>query len=111
MRASELLASQVVDASGHSLGPVRDLRVTHDGDRIHVAGIVVCDAPLARAAHAWGFAEGRARGPWLLRALTARATARARFVPAHRVVDWGPGLVRIAGDANDLSPLTEDLDG
>ena len=107
MRASELLASQVVDSNGRPLGPVRDIRVERDGFR--VVGLVVGKGAFARVAHGWGYAEGRAQGPALLSWLTRRATRRARFIPADRVVDWGPGTVRIGGDARELEPLTEEL--
>ncbi len=107
MRASELLASEVVDASGRRLGPVRDIRVERDGFR--VVGLVIGGGPFARVAHGWGYAEGRAHGPALVSSLTRRATRSARFIPSDRVVDWGPGTVRIGADAGDLEPLTEEL--
>jgi sporulation protein YlmC with PRC-barrel domain len=96
MRASELLASQVRDEAGTRLGPVRDVRVSRRD--LRVVGIVVGDGPFAGMAHGWGFAEGRAQGPWVLRALTRRATARARFIPADAVVDWGPGEIVVTAE-------------
>jgi sporulation protein YlmC with PRC-barrel domain len=107
MRASELLASVVVDEAGRSLGPVRDVRVDPRSRRI--AGLVVDDGPLAAPAHAWGYAEGRAKGPAALRALLVGASSRARYVPAARVEDWGPGRVRIRGDRSGLPSLAEEL--
>ena len=113
MRASELLASVVVDSSGRRVGAVRDLRVAWDkpsgasGSTFRLVGLVVGDGPLAGIAHAWGFAEGRARGLLLLRAVTAPATRQAVLVPATRVVDWGPGELRITGTASNLPALTE----
>lgn len=107
MRASELLASELVDGTGRRLGPVRDIRVTRDGFR--VVGLVVGGGPFASIAHDWGYAYGRANGPWLLRALTRPATRRARFVPVERIADWGPGVVTISGEADDLPALAEIL--
>ncbi len=107
MRASELLASAVVDASGRQLGPVRDIRVARESFR--VVGLVIGGGPFAGIAHGWGYAEGRAHGPWLLRALTRRATRQARFVSADRVLDWGPGEVKISGQGDQLPPLTDEL--
>jgi hypothetical protein len=112
VRLTELLASRVVDAAGTSLGPVRDVRVVERqpggaGARFRVSGLVIGGGFLARPAHAWGFAEGRASGPWLLRALTSRAVRRARFIPADRVADWGPGVVAVTGALADFPPLTE----
>lgn len=106
MRASDLLGADVVDATGRSLGPVRDLRVTPDG--MEVVGLVIGDGLLAGMAHAWGYTEGRALGPWALRALTAQARRRARFVPSHRVLEWGPSPVRVSGAAEDLPHLHEE---
>ena len=109
MRASELLGSEVLDAAGRSLGPVRDLRVTADG--LEVVGIVVGGGRFAGIAHRWGYAEGRAAGPWPLRALTASAVERARFVASERVVSWGPGTLRLNVEADALPPLREDAPG
>jgi sporulation protein YlmC with PRC-barrel domain len=107
MRASELLASEIVTTAGTRLGPVRDIRVSRDGLRL--LGLVVGGGPFARLAHGWGYAEGRAQGPWLLQAITRRATRRARFVPIGRVVEWGPGQILITGEASDLPTLAHEL--
>jgi sporulation protein YlmC with PRC-barrel domain len=93
MRVSELLASTVVDQNGRDLGPVRDVRVEAEG--LRVSGIVIGGGRFAALAHAWGFAEGRAQGPWLFRFLLRDAVRRAKFVPADRIVDWGPGTIRM----------------
>jgi hypothetical protein len=104
VRVAELLASLVVDRNGRSLGPVRDVRVGAD---LTIVGLVIGGGFLAGLAHAWGFAERRAAGPWLLRALTAPATRAARFVPAELVADWGPGRVRLTATASELPSLGE----
>lgn len=109
MRLSELLASEVVDELGERVGPVRDVRIlVREGGRWEVSGLVVGDGSLASAAaHRWGYAEGRASGPALLRRLLAGATGRSRFVAAELVSDWGPGRVRLRGSAADLAPAAE----
>lgn len=107
MRLSELLNSQVVSERGETLGPVRDVRVRQEERGFRVTGLVIGGGALAWPAHAWGYAEGRAQGPWLLRALTRPATRVARFVPAERVADWGPGEVRVTGEPSALPPLRE----
>ncbi|HEX5983948.1 MAG TPA: hypothetical protein VFY69_07060 [Solirubrobacterales bacterium] len=99
MRASELIDSPVYE-DGRLAGIVRDLRVeaepAADGS-FAVLGLVLGDpGPRAAAAHAWGFAEGRAQGPWLLRRLVGNGASR--FVPADRVVDWGPERLQIRGE-------------
>jgi hypothetical protein len=114
MLLSELLASTVVDGSQRSLGPVRDVRLievdenpTVGRSRYTIAGLVVGDGFLAGVAHTTGIVEGRAAGPWLLRRATAGAVRCARFIPADRIVSWGPGRVRISGEGHDLPPLRE----
>ncbi len=110
MRATDLLSSTVVDETGHALGRVHDIRISRqqDGPRggFRVAGLAIGGG---RLAHAWGFAEHRATGPWLLRILTARRADTSRFVPAERVTDWGPGVVRIHGHGHTLPYLHDVL--
>lgn len=108
MRASELLAGTVLDEAGRSLGPVRDVRL--DAETYEVVGLVIGGGRLARMAHAWGYAEGRAVGPWPFRRLTQRASRRARLIPAEKVVEWGPRIVRIRGSMDDLPRLWGDGD-
>lgn len=111
MRASDLIGSRIVDEAGHPIGLLRDLRVTvDDGDStgFPIAGLIVSEpGPFAAAAHAWGYAEGRARGPAPLRRLFMPAFERSLFVPVDRVLDWGPGVVRVSGRAHDLPSLAE----
>jgi hypothetical protein len=108
MRATELMSCTVVDETGTPVGQVHDIRITRrdgsadGGGRFRVAGLAVGGG---RVAHAWGFAEQRATGPWLLRMITARGSRTARFVPADRVTDWGPHLIRIRGRGDDLPYL------
>ena len=107
MRASELLASEVVDVAGRRLGPVRDVRLSREGFR--VVGLVVGEGPFARIAHGWGYAEGRARGPALIAATCRSTIRRARFVSAESVRDWGPGVIRLDVDGADLPALAQEL--
>jgi len=94
----------VADDRGRDLGPVRDIRLARED--LRVVGLVVGGGPLAGPAHAWGYTEGRAQGPWLLRALTAPARRQARFIPAERVSAWGPGVVTITtGELADTEQL------
>lgn len=117
MRISELLGARVVDDDGAELGRVHDVRLTvseRDGRvaTLRVAGLVVGgDGPLSRAAHAWGYAEGRAQAPLVLRRLTAGAVRRSRFVPARRVEAWELPVIRISGSGDDLEPTLERIAG
>lgn len=112
MRATDLLSATVVDESGRSLGRVHDIRIERQPSEgrggFPVAGLAIGGG---RLAHVWGFAEHRAAGPWLLRALTARTARAARFVPADRVTDWGPGVVRIHGHGDTLPYLRDVVTG
>ena len=113
MRASELAGRTVADRSGHPVGRVRDLRIpgrdttgTGTGS-VPVVGIVVGGSGrLAGLAHAWGFAEGRASGPAILRWLLRAEIRRARYVPVGAVTSWADP-VRLAGRLEDYPPLSE----
>ena len=116
MRSSELMGIPVVDATGDALGPVRDLRVAWEEEaapppavssRFEVAGLVIGGGRFARLAHACGYTEGRATGPWVLRKLFEPAIRDARFVPAEAVGSWGPRTVELTCAASDLRPLRE----
>jgi hypothetical protein len=112
MRISELLSSEVVDETGRSGGWVHDVRISgepgpgEEAAPFRVVGLVIGGG---RLPHAWGFAEGRATGPWLLRVLTARGARQARFVPAARVESWEAGTIRIRGRLGDLPRLIDEL--
>lgn len=108
MRASELLGSTVVDRSGGDVGVVRDVLVRRHGrGSFLVVGLAVASGRLAAVAHAWGFASGRASGPWLLRKLLEPASRRVRFVAVPDVADWGPHTVTLARDRDGLPHLRE----
>ena len=102
MRISEVLDAPVVDRTGRQIGVVRDLRVVRE-QRFRVTGITIGQPGwIDRAAHVWGFADGRARGPGPLRKLTARATRRARFAPVEVIDSWGPDRLVLAAGLKEL---------
>ena len=112
MWLSEILGSDVVNAEGVRVGRVRDIRLRWVGDaparHLGITGLVCADGgALTHAAHAWGFVEGRARGPWVLRAVLARIAHEPQFVPADRVTSWVDGQIVISGDADALPPLRD----
>lgn len=96
MRASELLAGQVVDSTGTTLGPLRDLRVDVDPDdgTVAVRWLVIGGRELA---HRFGYFDGRTRGPMLLDRLLRGSHDSAVAVPASAVASWGPGRVVLRG--------------
>jgi PRC-barrel domain len=104
MRASELIGAPVFDDAGEQVGVVRDLHIAVGlpaaNGGFPIVGLVL-SPPGARsaAAHGWGFAQGRTEGPPLLRRLLGDAAVRSILVPAERVREWGPGGVRIDGNA------------
>jgi hypothetical protein len=105
MRLSELLDAPVFDDSGRRIGVLRDLRVRREPG-FPVAEIVVGQpGALDRAAHVWGFAAGRAAGPWPLRKLTARAVRRARVAPVEVVGSWGPLGIMLTVPSAELRAL------
>jgi hypothetical protein len=113
MRASELIGSPVFDEAGRPAGVVRDLRVALGarGSGLPITGLVLSErGPLFAAAHAWGFAEGRASGPGWLRRMLAPMIERSVFVAADRVTDWGPARLTISGRRDELRRLSERAD-
>lgn len=109
MRASDLIGAIVRDQTGQSIGIVCDLRLDTAGGGsagFPVLGLVVGGpGTRSQAAHAWGFAQGRAVGPALFARLLSGAVERSRFVEADRVRDWGPDAVVIEGTFGELPPL------
>ena len=119
MRVSELLGTPVIDAAGERVGVVQDLRAGREIEtgrlgtrgRFPVIGLVAGgDGLRDRMAHGWGFAEDRARGPWIARRLVTGAVAESTFVPASDVASWGPGKVRLAVMRSELVALQEALE-
>jgi hypothetical protein len=101
MRASELIGARAHYEDGAFAGIVRDLRLDADrtGDgSFPILGVVLSD-PGGRpaAAHAWGFAEDRARAPGWLKRIVGSAGEHSRFVPVDQVVAWGPERLKIRG--------------
>ncbi len=110
MRISELLGSDVVDRDGRSLGRVHDVRLRAErgqgpGTLVVTALVVGPDTLRARAAHAWGFAEGRAEGPTVLLVATRSALRDSRVLPVDRVTEWSPPRVRTDAAKDELAPL------
>lgn len=118
MKASELLGRPVLGADATALGVVHDLRVVlppapaGDDPRADrtmpgtsrgpvVVGLVVGpDTLRCRLAHSWGYAQGRTRGPALLRALATTGGSYVRTVPVEDVASWDDGgRVRLRGGA------------
>jgi hypothetical protein len=92
MRISDLLTSDVSDATGHSLGRVRDVRIVQDGPvtggvqaRFRVDALLVGKGTLGGRL---GYYHGQVAGPWLLKALSRRATRKVRTIAMTDVDRW-----------------------
>jgi hypothetical protein len=98
MKASELLGSTVVDATGAAVGRVVDVRLAHRAQpRNGEAHIAVTALVVDRAAwpHRWGIASGRSNGPSLLRVLARAASRNGRRIPVADVAEWQPNAIRL----------------
>ena len=91
MRISDVLASRLYDADGHSLGRVRDVRLVMDGPlrgslaALRVDSIIVGgDAVAGRL----GYLRGGVRGPALLTATLGRLERRAATYIATDIATW-----------------------
>ena len=88
MRASDLLGREVVDADGHPIGRVHDLRSTLDRSAIGGArGIPISHLIVGPR---WmggrlGYSHGDVKGPWLLRSTLRLAARRARIIRAEDI--------------------------
>ena len=98
MRISDLLDEEVVDARGHRLGRVHDVRLVQDagspeGDdaRFRVDSLLVGRAGLATRL---GYTRNGVRGPWLVKLLATRRERRAEHVPWTEIDRVGGRLVR-----------------
>jgi hypothetical protein len=93
---SDLLLAPVFDAAGRDLGQVLDVRLAERRGTFEVVGVDVGRGLWARLAHAWGYAAGRASGPWILRAVSARALRHVVFIRAEDVASWSANRVQLA---------------
>ena len=107
MRMSDLMACEVYDAGGTSLGKVRDVRLVMDGPlrgglaALRVDAIVIGgDAIGGRL----GYLRGGVRGPALIAAVMRRLEDRATVVPASDVEDWDLANRRIVVAADSADP-------
>jgi hypothetical protein len=105
MRLSDLLGAEVRDEAGRSMGRVHDVRLRRSGigtaATYELTELVIAPWNLrTRAAHAWGYAEGRAAGPRLIRAALQPGAERSRRVRATEVSSWGPDAITIHATDN-----------
>lgn len=103
----------MTDESGRPAGLVHAVRLrTGPGaEQVlgPVVGLVVAGARWRpRLSHAWGYAEGRTRGPAVLTALLGPEASRARVVPVSAVLAWQPHVV-VAGPLERYSLLSEQV--
>lgn len=108
MRLSELLAKEVVDASGQRAGHVHDVRVIQDGTvgssfdaDLRVHALVIGRGGVANRL---GYGRG-ARGPWLVRAIL-EGLHRPTLVPWTRIRAIESNRIVISGSRDDLERAT-----
>ena len=112
MRLAEFLDSTVVDADGHRVGPVDDVRLVQDGPRLEgfgaalrVEGLIVGAGSLAVRV---GYHRHRVQGPALLKLVFTALERRARYVAWDEVVRDGRAVV-LGGPASAV-PRVSDVD-
>jgi sporulation protein YlmC with PRC-barrel domain len=97
MRLSAIIGVDVVDADGHRVGTVADLRLVQDGPLLgafaawRISGLIVVEKRHVRL-----FGYERHVGPLVVRAIVRRLAGDVWFVPWADVTDIGPqqALVR-----------------
>lgn len=113
MRLSELLGRRVVDADGHDLGRVHDVRLRGPGfastevamgsPPFRVDGLVVGSGGFADRL---GFDRAGVRAPALVRVVAKPLLGPSLFVPWDRVAGLAERRVTITGSGADLEPPT-----
>ena len=99
MRLSDLLDYTVIDAGGHEIGGVSDLRIVQDGPVLRgvqaafrVDALVVGKGGLAERL---GYVRARVEGPWLLKVVFERLERRARIIAMIDIDRWDDDARRI----------------
>jgi hypothetical protein len=92
-----------VDADGRRLGRVHDVRVVREGEAFRVVSVLFGAGALSTIATVWGYTEGRASGPWLLRRLLEPGVRKELLVSADDVAEWGE-TITLRGGAEPLHP-------
>ena len=108
MRLDELLGRRVIDAEGHEIGGVADVRLVQDGPllasrqaALRIDGLIVVEK---RAMPLFGYE--RYVGPALLRWLVHRWLGEVWYLPWEDVAEIAE-LVSIRRGRDDLRPLDD----
>jgi hypothetical protein len=111
VRMGELLRSTVVDADGHAVGSVDDVRLVQDGPLVEgvgaalrVDGLVIGDGSVAVRL---GYHRHRVKGPWLLKTIFGALERRARFAAWDLVAGWDGERVVLTCSEADLPSVSE----
>ena len=112
MRLSDLLRNDVMDADGHKIGHVNDVRLVQDGPYVEgfgaglrVEGLVAGPGKLAERL---GFHRGGTEGPWILSVIFRNLERRGRYIPWTDVDRIENDVVHLAVRASELEPFTGD---
>ncbi|HET7305173.1 MAG TPA: hypothetical protein VFJ12_11575 [Segeticoccus sp.] len=112
MRGADLIGTTVVDADGHTVGSVHDLRLaagvtpTADSGRpaYGISGLVV--GPVA-VSQRLGYGRGQMSGPWPLTSLFRWLARRSYVVDWADVVERSPKQLRLGVRQADLRSVLE----
>jgi hypothetical protein len=107
----ELLRSSVVDADGHEMGSVNDVRLVQDGPYIEGFGAALrVDALVVGAgsiAVRLGYHRNRVKGPALLKLVFGAIDRRAHYVPWDDVASWDGSTVTLRRSERDLDRVRD----
>jgi hypothetical protein len=111
MNLSDLLHADVVDCNDEGVGAIDDVRVVQDGPllapfgaALRIEGLAVGHRALGRRL---GYGHGGIRGPWLLRIILARLSARSYYVDWTDVEEWDGKRVRLRVPVGALRSLND----
>jgi hypothetical protein len=111
MRLSELLRCSVVDASGHEVGGVNDVRLVQDGpyvegfgDSLRVEGFV---AGSGKMGERLGYHRGGVEGPWVLKVIFSALERRGRYITWDKVDRIDGDVIHLSVSGDELEPFSE----
>lgn len=107
LRLADLLGREVLDATGASVGRVRDVRLRQDGPVLQPSGQPAfrVEGLIVGGGGVWqrfGYGHGEVRRPWLLAAIQRRRQRRTRWVDWQQLTGLTSDEITFTGHASDL---------